>query len=345
MKKLLAIMMAAVLAVGLVGCGNAASPAASQAESQAASQASSAVSAVSEALDGKDPADCKIGVIQLTEHVALDAARDGFIDGLVEAGYSLDNIDVQSAQGEIPNCATIATKFVNDNVDLILAIATPAAQAAAQATSDIPIIATAVTDFEVAGLVASNDAPGGNVTGTSDMNPIAEQAKLLQTLVPDAQNVAIVYCSAEDNSVLQAELAKAEFESLGLTANEYTAADINDVQSIMTKAVGEADVIYIPTDNLFAGNMPTVALVAEPAGIPVICGESGMVESGGTASLGIDYYTLGQMSAGQAVEILQLGINPAEMPVLFASLEDLDFVANEENCKAIGLTIPADLAA
>lgn len=145
--------------------------------------------------------------------------------------------------------------------------------------------------------------------------------------------------------MLQAELAKAEFESLGLTANEYTAADINDVQSIMTKAVSEADVIYVPTDNLFAGNMPTVALVAEPAGIPVICGESGMVESGGTASLGIDYYTLGQMSAGQAVEILQLGVDPAEMPVLFASLEDLDFVSNEENCKAIGLTIPADLAA
>ena len=170
----------------------------------------------------------KIGVIQLTEHVALDAARDGFIDALVEAGFNRENIDVQNAQGEIPNCATIATKFVNDKVDLILAVATPAAQAAAPATTEIPILATAVTDFVSAGLVNSDEVPGGNVSGTSDMNPIEEQADLLVKLVPEAKTVGILYCSAEDNSILQAGLAKAAFEARGLTVNEYTAADVNN---------------------------------------------------------------------------------------------------------------------
>lgn len=208
------------------------------------------------------PANCKIGVIQLTEHVALDAARDGFIDALVEAGFNRENIDVQNAQGEIPNCATIATKFVNDKVDLILAVATPAAQAAAQATTEIPILATAVTDFVSAGLVNSDEVPGGNVSGTSDMNPIEEQADLLVKLVPEAKTVGILYCSAEDNSILQAGLAKAAFEARGLTVNEYTAADVNEIQPVTTKAVGEVDALYVPTDNLFAENMPTAALVA-----------------------------------------------------------------------------------
>lgn len=327
MKRILSMIAAAALVLSTTACSSA---------------ASSSAGAASGAAAGKDPADCKVGVIQLAEHVALDAAREGFVDALVEAGYKEENIEVQNAQGEIPNCATIATKFVNDKVDLILAIATPAAQAAAQATQTIPILATAVTDFGEAGLVDSDEAPGGNVTGTSDMNPIDDQAELLVKVCPDAKTVGILYCSAEDNSKLQAALMHTALEAKGLKVEEYTAADVNDIQPVTTKACGTVDALYIPTDNLFAANMPTVALVSEPAKIPVICGESGMVESGGTITKGLDYYTLGKLAAGQAVEILQLGVDPATIPVGFASGDDLKLAVNQENVAAIGLELPAE---
>ena len=183
----------------------------------------------------------------------------------------------------------------------------------------------------------SDEVPGGNVSGTSDMNPIEEQADLLVKLVPEAKTVGILYCSAEDNSILQA------FAARGLTVNEYTAADVNEIQPVTTKAVGEVDALYVPTDNLFAENMPTAALVAENAKIPVICGESGMVDSGGTATYGINYYNLGKLAAAQAVEILVDGKDVGTVPVGFASVEDLEFAVNEANCEAIGLTLPEDL--
>ena len=343
MKKIVSVFLSLALALGLAACGGNSSSAPAESASEAESTPASVAQSVAEALSGKDPAECKIGIIQLSEHTALDAAREGFIDTLVDAGFSEDNIEVQNAQGEIPNCSTIATKFVNDNVDLILAIATPAAQAAAQATTEIPILATAVTDFVSAGLVESDEVPGGNVSGTSDMNPIEEQADLLVKLVPDAETVGILYCSAEDNSILQAELARAAFEALGLTVNEYSVSDVNEIQPVTTQAVGEVDALYIPTDNLFAENMPTAALVAEPAKIPVICGESGMVESGGTATYGINYYNLGKLAAEQAIEILVDGKDIATVPVGFAAAEDLEFAVNEANCEAIGLEIPEDL--
>lgn len=345
MKKLLALCLAAVMALGLVACGSTGSSSAAPADSQTPADAPASDSApdASAAGDAADAANFRIGIIQLAEHPALDAAREGFVDALVEAGFSKDNIEVQNAQGEIPNCATIATKFVNDKMDLILAIATPAAQAVAQATTDIPILATAVTDFVEAGLVESNEAPGGNVSGTSDMNPIEEQADLLVKLVPDAATVGILYCSAEDNSILQARLARAAFEARDLTVTEYQVADVNEIQPVTTKAVGEVDALYVPTDNLFAENMPTAALVAEQAKIPVICGESGMVDSGGTATYGINYYNLGKMAAAQAVEVLLNGKDISTVPVGFAAAEDLEFAVNEENCKAIGLELPEDL--
>lgn len=343
MKKVLSVFLSLAFALGLAACGSSSSGGTSSSVSADDSASSSVAQEAVEAVEGKDPAECKIGIIQLSEHTALDAAREGFIDALVEAGFSEDNIEVQNAQGEIPNCATIATKFVNDKVDLILAIATPAAQAAAQATTEIPILATAVTDFVSAGLVDSDEVPGGNVSGTSDMNPIEEQADLLVKLVPEAKTVGILYCSAEDNSILQAELAREAFEALGLTVNEYTVADVNEIQAVTTNAVGEVDAIYIPTDNLFAENMPTAVLVTEPAKIPVICGESGMVESGGTATYGINYYNLGKLAAEQAVEILVNGKDVSTVPVGFAAAEDLEFAVNEANCEAIGLEIPEDL--
>ena len=346
MKKLLAICLAAVMVLGLAACGSTSSSTPAPADPASIAPAGQDDVLDAPPADGVDVAAAagfRIGIIQLTEHPALDAAREGFIDALVAAGFSKDNIDVQNAQGEIPNCAPIATKFVNDKVDLILAIATPAAQTAAQATTEIPILATAVTDFVDAGLVDSNEVPGGNVSGTSDMNPIAEQADLLVKLVPEAKTVGILYCSAEDNSILQANLAREALEALGLTVNEYPVADVNEIQPVTTKAVGEVDAIYVPTDNLFAEHMPTAALVTEPAKIPVICGESGMVASGGTATYGINYYNLGKLAGEQAVEILLNGADISTMPIGFAAAEDLEFAVNEENCAAIGIEIPADL--
>lgn len=336
-NKILSLALCAALAVGtLAGCGASSSSAVSSAVSAATSAAQSAAA-------GKDVSKMKIGVIQLTEHEALDAACKGFIDGMVAAGFSADNIEVQNAQGEQPNCVTIANTFVNNKVDLILAIATPAAQAAAQATKNIPILVTAVTDPASAGLVASNDAPGGNVSGTSDMNPIDEQVALLRQLAPNAKTVGILYCSSEDNSKLQADLAQAALEKEGLTVQVFTAADTNEVQAVTQTACGKVDAIYIPTDNLFASAMDTVSMVTINAKIPVICGESNMVNKGGLATYGIDYYALGQMTAKQAVQVLVDGVDVGTIPIGYSSAEDLAVTVNEDTAAAIGITIPAEL--
>lgn len=344
LRKLASLALCGALALSaLAGCGSSASSSTAPAASSAA--ASSAVSTAQAATEGKDPAECKIGVIQLTEHVALDAACQGFIDGMVAAGFKEENITVQNAQGEQPNCVTIANTFVNNGVDLILAIATPAAQAAAQATTEIPILVTAVTDPESAGLVASNEAPGGNVSGTSDMNPIDEQVALLQKLCPDAKTVGILYCSSEDNSKLQADLAQTTMEAAGLKVEVFTATDTNDVQAVTQAAVSKVDAIYIPTDNLFASAMDTVALITNPAKIPVICGESNMVEKGGLATYGIDYYNLGQMTAAQAVQVLVDGVDVGTIAIGYSSEKDLAVSVNEDTAAAIGVEIPADLLA
>lgn len=334
MKKLFALMLAMLMVLSLAGCTGTASSAA----------ASTAASAAVDSAAAKT--EFKVGIIQLVQHDALDQACQGFQDALVEAGkeggYTF-SFDVQNASGEQSNCATIATKFVNDGVDLILAIATPAAQAAAQATGDIPILVTAVTDPESAGLVDSNEVPGGNVSGTSDMNPVEKQAALLQTLVPDAKTVGIMYCSAEDNSILQADLAKAAFEALGLEVTIATAADSNEIQSVTTKLCGEVDAIYIPTDNTFASAMPTVAMVAGPAGIPVICGEESMTAAGGLATYSINYYNLGAMTAAQAFDILVNGADVSTMPIAYSAEEDLNLYINEDTATEIGITIPDSL--
>lgn len=290
------------------------------------------------------PADkpLKIGVILLTEHAALQAACDGFTDAIRASGLNAE-IDIQNAQGEQTVCATIATKFVSDEVDLILAIATPAAQAAAQATRDIPILVTAVTDPASAKLVASNEAPGGNVSGTSDMNPVKEQAELLQKLVPSAKTVGIMYHSSEDNSILQADMAKAALEALGMSVEIFTCADGTEVQAVATRAAESVDALYLPTDNLMADTIATIAMVCTPAGVPIICGESNQVLGGGTATFGIDYYKLGSMTGAQAIRILKDGANIAEMPIEYSGTEELELTVNEEAIAALGLTVPEDL--
>lgn len=284
-----------------------------------------------------------IGIIQYVEHVALDSAREGFVAALADNGY-VDGeniaIDVQNAQADQSNLATISDRFVSNNVDLVLAIATPATQAIAGKTTEIPILGTAVTDYEVARLVDSNEAPGGNVSGTTDMNPIAEQIDLLTKLVPTAKTVGVLYTSSEDNSVLQAAIAKEAIEKAGLSYVEVTVTNSNDVQQAAQSIVGQCDAIYIPTDNVFASAMPVVHGVTSDSKTPVICGESGMVLNGGLATLGINYYDLGYQTGLMAVKILKGEAEPATMPIEASTA--FDFAINGTVAEEIGLEIPAD---
>lgn len=320
-KKTVSVLLCAAMVLAAAGCSSSGKPA------------------------SKDEVK-KIGIIQLMPHNALDAANQGFVDGLAEAGY-VDGenitIDQQNAQGDQSNCVTIAQKLVNDGEDLILAIATPAAQAAAGATSDIPILVTAVTDPASAGLVDSNEAPGGNVTGTSDLTPIKDQIELLKRIIPDAKTVAILYSSAEDNSRYQADIAKTEIEAAGMEWVEATASQAADVQSVVESLVGKVDVIYSPTDNLIAGAMATVSMIATQNSIPCIVGEEGMVENGGLATYGLSYYNLGRLTAQQAVKILEGEAKPADLPIGYLPKEDCALAVNEDTAAALGITIPQDV--
>lgn len=288
----------------------------------------------------------KIGVNQLVAHAALDASYQGFVDALEEAGY-VDGenikIDFQNAQGDQPTANTIAAKLVNDNNDLILAIATPSAQAVANATKDIPILVTAVTDPAASGLVASNEAPGGNVSGTSDLTPVKKQIDLLTQLIPDAKNIAVLYCSSESNSKIQADLALEAAEEYGLTAVEATVSNSNEIQQVVQSLVGKVDAIYAPTDNVIAAGMPTVALVANENGIPIICGEEGMVDKGGLATYGIDYYKLGRLTGQQAVQIIKGEATTDKMPIGYLPDEEYTLAINEEVATQLGIKIPDDL--
>ena len=326
MKRVLALTLTIIMLLSLCACGSTGgndTPAAS------------------------DPAEkvYKVGIVQLMQHVALDQATQGFQDALTEKLGDNVVFDLQLASGEATNCTTIVTKFVNDGVDLIMGNATPAVIAAKEATATIPIVGTSVTDYvaEEASIVASNEAPGGNVTGYSDLSDIAAHVELTQKLCPDAKTVAIIYCSAEPNSVIQGNQAEELYAAAGFETVTLTASDVTTISSVVTSACEQADVIYIPTDNLFAENMESVKNIAEPAKIPVIAGEGGMVNSGGTASVAIDYYTLGYRAGQMAYEIMVNGADPATTPIGFMTADDMELVIHEENAAAIGLTIPEDL--
>lgn len=288
----------------------------------------------------------KIGVVQLVEHTALDASYQGFVDGLKEAGYEDGinlTIDYQNAQGEQANCVTIAQKLVNDQNDLILAIATPAAQAVVNFTDTIPVLVTAVTDPASAKLVNSNELPGTNVSGTSDLNPVDAQVRLIKRILPDAKKIAFLFCSSEENSYFQVGLAKKTADEIGLEYVDATVSSSNEIQSVVESLVGKVDAIYAPTDNMIAAGMATVAMVSTPAGIPVFCGEAGMVDNGGFATYGLNYYELGKQTAAMAVDILENGKNPAEMPIQY--LEKCDLAINMEAAEEMGIEIPADVLA
>ena len=280
----------------------------------------------------------QIGVLQLTQHAALDAANEGFIAALDASDIKYE-VDQQNASGDSSTCVTVADKFVNDGKDLIYTIATPAAQAVAGATSDIPIVGSAITDYVEAGLVNSNDAPGGNVTGSSDMNPIDAQLDLLIQLVPAAKTIGVFYSADEDNSILQANLFTKAAEAKGLTVEKFTISNSNEIQTVVQSMEGKIDACWVPTDNKLAAGMATVAMIANEIKLPIIAGESNMVTEGALATYGLDYYQLGYLAGEMAVDILKNGKKPADMPIQFLPADKCELAVNEETAKAIGIDV------
>lgn len=294
------------------------------------------------AQDAAEP--IKIGVLQLVEHVSLDASYEGFVDALAEAGYidgETISIDFQNAQADQSNMVTISERFVKNKVDLILAIATPAAQAVAAATTEIPVIFTAVTDPVEARLVESMEKPGMNITGVSDAGPIDEQIGLFLTLKPDIKTIGILYNSSEVNSEIQAKQAEKIAEDLGLKVKFGTVTSVNDIEQVLLSIAGEVEGIYLPTDNTFASAMANVAKVTEEKGLIVIAGAQGMVEEGGLATIGLDYYKLGVQTGKLAVRVLNGEADPATTPVEL--LEDTDLLINLITAEAIGYTFSEEL--
>ena len=278
----------------------------------------------------------KIGVLQLVEHDALDAANEGFVEALDESGIAY-TIDQQNAQGDQTACQTIASKLVGDGDDLILAIATPAVEACAGATSDIPIVGTAVTDFAASGLIDSNDAPGGNITGSSDLTPVDDQIKMLHTILPDAKEVGVLWCTAESNSDLQAQMAIDACAAYDINATNYTVSSSNEIQSVVESMAGKVDAIYTPTDNTIAAGMSTVTMVADDNKIPVIAGEEGEFNAGALCTYTISYKELGKLAGQMAVRILVDGEDPATMPIEYYPSDKLTLLYNEEKAADLGI--------
>ena len=318
--KALAAGLMLTLALGVVGCGGDKKEAPKKAEK------------------------VNVGIVQLVEHSALDAANKGFVEGLASKGYKEgQNIayDRQNAQADQSNLQNIAHRFVNNKVNLICAIATPAAQTVANVTSDIPIVATAVTDYKAAKLVKDNAKPGTNVTGTTDMNPVEQQLDLLLKLVPNAKSVGTIYCSSEVNSQLQIDILKKAAAAKGVTVKEATVSNVNDIQQAARSLLGKVQAVYVPTDNVLASAMPTLISVTEEAKLPVICGEGGMVKAGGVATLGVDYYKLGFQAGEMAADILGGKSKPADMAI--QAQKEFKAMVNVKEAEKIGLKVPEDV--
>ena len=332
-KKILALALSAVMALSLAACGGSSS-------APAASSAAASASASSAAEGAK----YTIGICQLVQHEALDAATQGFKDAINEALPGQVEFDEQNASGDIPTCATICNGFAASNVDLIMANATPALQAAVSATEEIPILGTSVTEYGVALDIDNFDGTvGGNVSGTSDLAPLDQQADMLMELLPDAQTVGILYCSAEANSVYQAQVVEDCLTAAGKTVNVYTFADSNDVAAVTATACAENDALYIPTDNTAASCTEAINNVAEPAGVPIITGEEGICKGCGIATLSISYYELGRTTGEMAVKILTGESNISEMPIEYYPNPVKKYNADLAN--ALGITIPAEYEA
>ena len=284
-----------------------------------------------------------IGIIQLIQHPALDAATQGFQDALVEKlGEDAVTFDYQNAQGDSSNCATIVNGFVSAGVDLIMANATAALQAAFNGTETIPILGTSITTYPAALEIEVNEdgSTGYNVSGTSDLAPLDGQAEVLNTLFPDAKTVGLLYCSAEANSKYQIDVIEPILQGYGYETTRYTFSDSNDLASVVTKAASEIDVLYVPTDNTVANNTEVVNNICLPAGIPVIAGEEGICAGCGVATLSISYYDIGYATGLMAYEILAEGTDVSAMPIQYAPQFVKEY--NAEICEALGITVPED---
>ena len=322
MKKLISLVLAAVMALSLVACGSGSKD---------------------KDTDTGDKT-YKVGVVQLVQHEALDAATKGFTDALKEALGDKVEVVKKNASGDSNNCSTIVNGFISDKVDLIMANATPALQAAASATSTIPILGTSVTDYATALEIADwTGTVGGNISGTSDLAPLDKQAAMLQELFPNAKKVGMLFCSSEPNSKYQVDEVTKLLSAAGITCTEYTFTDSNDVSSVTQKACDDSDVLYIPTDNTAASNTEAIANVVLAANTPVIAGEAGICRGCGVATLSIDYYELGKITGQMAAKILTGEADISTMPVEFAPTATKQ--ANMANCEKLGITVPADYTA
>lgn len=327
MKKAAALLLAATMMASLAACG---------------SDSSSKETQSSKSENSGSGDTYTIGICQQMEHAALDAATQGFEDACNEKfGEGKVTFDVENAQGEQTMCSTIINNFVSSDVDLILANATLPLQTAAQATSDIPILGTSVTDYGTAlGISDWTGTTGVNISGTCDLAPIEQQEDMMMELLPDVKTVGILYCSAESNSKYQAELYEKELEKDGIEYKEYTAADSNEIQSVVTNAVEDCDAIYIPTDNTMAANTQIINNICLPAKVPVIAGEQGICSGCGIATLSISYYDIGYRAGEMAYEILAEGDDITTMPVETAP--EVTKMYNPTICKELGITVPDD---
>lgn len=327
-KKLLAALLAGVMAVGLTACGG--------------NTSTDAPAADGEANGDSAAGSYTVGVCQLVQHAALDAATQGFQDKLtelIEADGGTVTFDVKNASGESANCASIINGFVSSGVDLILANATASLQAAQAGTTDIPILGTAVTDYGTAlGIDDWTGTTGTNISGTADLAPLDQQAAMLNELFPDAKTVGLLYCSAEANSQYQVETVKGYLEDLGYTCELYSFVDSNDVTSVTNTACSSCDVLYIPTDNTAASNTEAINNVAQPAGVPVVAGEEGICKGCGVATLSISYYDLGVTTGKMAVKILTGEADVSEMPIEYAPQFTKKY--NPDLASSLGVTIP-----
>ena len=335
LSKLTALLSAAAMTLSLAACssGNAAS-----------TPAPADTSTPTDTAAPSEGATYTVGICQLVTHDALDAATQGFMDALNEALPGQVEFDVQNAAGDSNTCSTIVNSFVADGVDLILANATPALQAATAATADIPILGTSVTEYGVALNIQGFDGTvGGNVSGTSDLAPLDQQAAMIYELFPDAETVGLIYWSAEANSQYQVDTVKAELEKLGYTCELYPFADSNDAAAVTQTACDASDVIYVPTDNTVASNTGIVDNICQPAGVPVVAGEEGIAKGCGVATLSISYYDLGVTTGKMAAQILTGEADISSMPIAYA--ENFTPKYNPVICEALGLTLPENYVA
>ncbi len=344
MKKSMKIMSAAmsgIMVLSLAACGGSdAGTIAAKDTTEAASEAKDSTDTQAAQEEKADGEAYTVGICQLVQHDALDAATEGFKDAITEAlGADAVTFDEQNAQGDSNTCSTIINSFVSNDVDLILANATAALQAAQAGTSDIPVLGTSVTEYGVAlGIDDFTGTVGSNISGTSDLAPLDEQAAMLHELFPDAKNVGLLYCSAEANSQYQVDTVKAALEELGYTCEYYAFSDSNDLSTIVTNAAGACDVIYVPTDNTAASNTEIINNICQPAGVPIVAGEEGICKGCGVATLSISYYDLGVATGKMAVKILTGESNVSEMPIEYAPQFTKKY--NPAACEALGITVP-----